>query len=39
MTRTNRGKDKAFGNVIDVPEDARVLDRSLGFIGRQPAPR
>jgi hypothetical protein len=31
-----RGEDKAFGYRIDVPEDAPVLHRFLGFMGRQP---
>lgn len=30
-----RGEDKAFGYIIEVPEDAPVLDRFLGFMGRQ----
>ena len=31
-----RGEGKPFGSVIDVPEDAPVLDRFLGFMGRCP---
>lgn len=31
-----RGEGKAFGNVIEVPQDAPVLDRLMGFMGRQP---
>jgi hypothetical protein len=31
-----RGEGKPFGYVIDVPEDAPVLHRFLGFMGRQP---
>jgi len=30
-----RGDDKAFGLAIDVPEDAPVLHRLLGFMGRR----
>ena len=30
-----RGEDKAFGPAIDVPEDAPVLHRLLGFMGRR----
>jgi uncharacterized protein (TIGR03086 family) len=31
-----RGEGKPFGEPIDVPEDAPVLDRFLGFMGRRP---
>ncbi len=32
-----RGEGKAFANVIEVAEDAPILDRFLGFMGRQPS--
>jgi len=31
-----RGDDQAFGLVVAVPDDAPVLDRFAGFMGRQP---
>lgn len=31
-----RGEGKPFGHVIEVAQDAPVLDHLLGFMGRQP---
>lgn len=31
-----RGEGKAFGHVIEVADDAPVIDRLLGFMGRRP---
>jgi uncharacterized protein (TIGR03086 family) len=31
-----RGDGMPFGHIIDVPDDAPVLDRFLGFMGRRP---
>ncbi len=36
LTEQYRGEGKPFGCIIDVPDDASVLDRFLGFMGRQP---
>ena len=33
-----RGEGKAFGHIVDVPDDAPALDRLLGFLGRRREP-
>lgn len=31
-----RGKNMAFGNVVEVADTAPAIDRLVGFLGRQP---
>ncbi|WP_028923811.1 TIGR03086 family metal-binding protein [Pseudonocardia acaciae] len=32
-----RGEGKPFGHIVEVPDDAPMVDRLLGFMGRQPS--
>jgi uncharacterized protein (TIGR03086 family) len=31
-----RGEGKAFGEIVEVPDDASAVDRFIGFVGRHP---